>query len=685
MKIFNPIPEIFLTGNPDEVKKFNEALSQVIIGKMDAAYEILASGQVEDYVEKVDQIIAESFPTEAKFTLNDLRPEASGNIVGFLKDISACEFEKYSLNKKALTDRNGIPVFKVDFPRVRTNLDDYISQCQDPAIPTDTPLTPLAQTSYINHFNQFIAGIVTKSNPHAALVKVLENPPHVSPNEIPISTQNYCTIPPFFQNLVLASDELSKAGGRKYFKYVESDSRQEDVSFMHNVYSQPAGLSSARAWVGGVDNLYFNNDYGSTPYSNWYLLHETLHSMGMGHVQDDEKVRVALKEWAIKTGDPFPSISGYSDQVITNDGPVKNFFSIEDMMRGDSRYAYYRPYDVLYLETKRHEKMICLPQREQLGMVIDSANITRTSGQESMSQYLKELQDSSFETLSTSSQRIIAHSLKRLVGVEMPIAVAGIAVEEILQYYKTDDPEQYRLRKFITSENGINAVKSLVRAGANLATMGVNPTIASFMLQGAIGVGSEIGKNVCGVVSKQTGFGESEIAKRFTEASEYISSYVPPEVTKALFGMAMIMAVNAVQYSDYVEGYKSNFDLNYNPIPRASISPFEIAITSCVVGVLATAFSAVLKEGVKRFKGRGRDTDSVAETASLSVGEIDIEMGGIGSVLSEVGELPMVRSGDYEKVDTTSDDSKSDESEEPNPDVADATISKVVNKSQQEK
>jgi hypothetical protein len=235
-----------------------------------------------------------------------------------------------------------------------------------------------------------------------------------------------------------------------------------------------------------------------------------------------------------------------------------------------------------------------MPERREAGYVVDTKDISRSVGQECAASHVAELEAHNFNTLSTPSQRILAHSFKRLTGIEVPIVLA----EALLTAYKIDDPEQSDLRKLITSENGINGIKTILRTLTNLITMGVTPTVASLVLQGGIPLSSQI----CQDISLMTGFSNSKTAKLMGEASEYVANHVPETIRKNLFGLAMIYALHNIQYSQYTEGYIRNFDTNFNFVPRASISATEAVIASCVVAVISTALSSSLKYGISKLK-----------------------------------------------------------------------------------
>lgn len=66
--------------------------------------------------------------------------------------------------------------------------------------------------------------------------------------------------------------------------------------------------------------------------------------------------------------------------------------------------------------------------------------------------------------------------------------------------------------------------------------------------------------------------------------------------------MAMVYAVNYIQYSDYVKGYSSNYDMILRKIPDPSIKASEAMIASCLVAVISAVISSSLRIGAKKVK-----------------------------------------------------------------------------------
>jgi len=194
------------------------------------------------------------------------------------------------------------------------------------------------------------------------------------------------------------------------------------------------------------------------------ILHEVLHWLGIKHAQNNPNLEKFLKEWGVKVGDPYPSISGYSSVILDNEKGFKNYIGDNDVMRSDTRQSYLRPFDVMILETLRHKRMVCLPQREDAGYVVDDTNITRSIGQECSTDYMSELEKHSFETLPSSSQRILAQSFKRVVGVEIPLTLAEIAIQSMFEASEPSNEREKARRDFILSENGIDTLRRCVRA-----------------------------------------------------------------------------------------------------------------------------------------------------------------------------------------------------------------------------
>ena len=77
---------------------------------------------------------------------------------------------------------------------------------------------------------------------------------------------------------------------------------------------------------------------------------------------------------------------------------------------------------------------------------------------------------------------------------------------------------------------------------------------------------------------------------------------MPEDVQKFLFSMAMVYAVNYIQYSDYVKGYSSNYDMILRKIPDPSIKASEAMIASCMVAVISAVISSGLRIGAKKVK-----------------------------------------------------------------------------------
>ncbi len=289
------------------------------------------------------------------------------------------------------------------------------------------------------------------------------------------------------------------------------------------------------------------------------------------------------------------------------------------------------PYDVLFLEAKRHQRLLCMDKRRELDLVVNSSSLERSSGQECIVDYMSNLKSHSFDTLSESSQRILAHSLKRAMCIEVPTILAS----EFIGYAFGGNPdqpeEQNRIQKFITSQNGIKAIKALMRTSCNLVSMGVEPTAASFALQ----TGVCIAENTFNLIANKTGLAETEVAKKFQETAEYISSYVPEVIRENLFGFLMIYALNNIQYANYVDGYAHNwsvFDNDYKKgglesarfVPHSSITAAESVITSCIVALVATAITAGLKYILKRTANPAQIGDEAVSDAASDYELVEI-------------------------------------------------------------
>ena len=102
---------LFLTKDPDEVKKFNEKLSAEIIGKMGKAFKFLAEGDYDGCTDSVNKIIEESFPADSTVTIDDIVGKSS--YADYLENLTQCT----SLQPVA-TDENAVPVLNVIFPDV---------------------------------------------------------------------------------------------------------------------------------------------------------------------------------------------------------------------------------------------------------------------------------------------------------------------------------------------------------------------------------------------------------------------------------------------------------------------------------------------------------------------------------------------------------------------------------------
>jgi len=198
----------------------------------------------------------------------------------------------------------------------------------------------------------------------------------------------------FYKLYILASDQSSHAGGRQHFRYIDASDQTatHPSGGFYDITSVARGSEAARA--SSANDIEFNSDRGEAAMSLWIQLHETLHSIGIGHAHDNPKLKEFLREWGFKNGDHFPSMSAYSSEVTTHT-------ALNDALNYDPRYVYYRPYDVLLLEARRHRAMVYSKERQELGLkslgyisdnlVVDSSNITRTKGQEAMAKYLEEL------------------------------------------------------------------------------------------------------------------------------------------------------------------------------------------------------------------------------------------------------------------------------------------------------
>jgi len=527
----NPFPNLFLASDTDKLKEFNNQLSEILIKEMDEAYKILAAGEVEEYIAGVNDIIARNFDIDEKITAIDLLQEVS--LVESLQEGLKCKADQITFTGSFATNRDAVPVLNVIFPEF-----DYTKKClpEITEYPVDTPLTVPEKKSYVSSFNQLLAnalfGKVGKEDLHCAI----SNPPEVNISWLSSSefqsqkgftiTKDYrCAIPPFFQNYILSADQLSEAGGKKHFIFNSPAANASEPLFFHYI-GAALDDSETVAYVSGKKMFFVKNG----AFNPSVLLHETMHWLGVHHAQKNPNLQRFLRSWGIKVGDPYPSISGYSSIILGNDKNFKNYIDDTDVTRGDNRQSYLRPFDVLLLEALRHKRMVCLPEREAAGYVVDDANITRSTGQECAAKYISELEKHSFETLPSSSQRILAQSFQRIVGVEIPITLAEIALQSLCESSNPDNEIAQRMRNYVISKNGIETLRTVIRSGINLLTMGVRPMAAAVVLESGVHATATIGKKVCKTISEKTGFSDSAIAKRLEENANYISTYVPEDM-----------------------------------------------------------------------------------------------------------------------------------------------------------
>ena len=668
-KPFFPFKNVFIASDPDNLKSFNDNLSKKIIEKMQEAFDShLSKGEFEKYVETVNQMITQLFPTNNKVTIQDV--VNNPKLADSLKEISNCSV----LSNSSKTDQNGIPVLDIFFPQPNSSED---AKCEFGQYIFNEAPNVLDDGSYVfSNLNQFFARTLFGNPAQKGLACDVANvapPQNINYDLNLTSDQTYsynqykCTSPAFLQNFIATIDQISaNVGGRPHFVY-NTIQAHNSSKFPHYIgFDKADSESEASGYVQVIDEkwmMHLQSELGYGTGANLHIVtHETLHWLGMGHPHEVEVTRKFLEEWSVKNGDPSPSVASYGGDYLFKE--TLNVPTFDHRVRNDDRFAYLRPYDVLFLEQKRHEKLLCMDQRKELGLVVDQSSLSRSAGQQCAFDNYQELKNHSFDTLSESSQRILAHSLKRVMCIEVPVMLASEAIIQCFGGRDSDNQQNLdegegnpdtrgRIQKFITSENGIAATKNLLRTLCNIVAMGVNPTVASFALQ----TGVQVAAGTFNLVAQKTGLDESEVAKRFKETSEYISEYVPEVIRKNLFGFAMIWALNNIQYSDYVDAFTKNWsiaDSIYNSngslndtkfIPTPSITTAESIITSCVVSLFCAALSTGLKMCLKKTDLRQN---------RVGVEEVDLELGEAGGSNSEQPEIIEEKKTDVETNEKSS-------------------------------
>lgn len=684
----------FIASDPDDLKSFNDKLSKKIIEKMQEAFDShLSKGEFEKYVETVNQMITQLFPTNNKITIQDV--VRNNKLADSLKEISNCSV----LSNSSKTDQNGIPVLDIFFPQPNSSED---AKCEfGQYVFNEAPNVPNDRSYVFSNLNQFFARSLFRNPAQKGLACDVANvapPQNINYDLNLTSDQTYsynqykCTSPAFLQNFIATIDQISaNVGGRPHFVY-NTIQAHNSSKFPHYIgFDKADSESEASGYVQVIDEkwmMHLQSELGYGTGANLHIVtHETLHWLGMGHPHEVEVTRKFLEEWSVKNGDPSPSVASYGGDYLFKE--TLNVPTFDHRVRNDDRFAYLRPYDVLFLEQKRHEKLICMDRREELGLVVDQSSLSRSAGQQCAFDNYQELKNHSFDTLSQSSQRILAHSLKRVMCIEVPTILAS---ELIIQCFGgrnsdnrqnlaegEDNPEIVNaderggIQKFITSENGIAATKTILRTLCNLVAMGVNPTVASFAMQAGVGVTT----GAFNLIAHKTGLDESEVAKKFKETSEYISKYVPEVIRENLFGFAMIWALNNIQYSDYVEGLSKNWSISdsiYSSsgslidtkfIPTPSITAAESVITSCVVALFCTALSAGLKMRLKKTNSRQDCVEGVDLEQGIKVCGNQSEEASIVAGDNQHKDLSEVPSNNSEtRSRSQSEERKADDSQE---------------------